>query len=99
MRVYETFLAYKHGGKRIAAARTRSMIKRWGEKEAVWRTVTNRNMSTRLDLLAKYGRVDCAYEQIILDFPDEFDPVLTAKAKANLARLPPQPSGNRDSAG
>ena len=88
VRVYEEFLAYKHGGKRIAASRTRTMIKRWGEKEAVRRTVTNLTMSTGLELLAKYGRLDCAYEQIILDFPREFDAALISKAKENLARLP-----------
>ena len=99
VRVYETFLAFKHGGKRIAASRTRSMIKRWGEKEAVRRTVTNLNMSTGLDLLAKYGRVDCAYEQIILDFPAEFDPVLIAKAKANLARLSSQTPAKENQVG
>jgi hypothetical protein len=90
VRVYEEFLAYKHDGKRIAASRTRSMIKRWGEKEAVRRTVTNLTMSTGLELLAKYNRLDCAYEQIILDFPDEFDSALIAKAHANLANLPPE---------
>ena len=92
VRVYEQFLAYKHGGKRIAASRTRTMIKRWGEKEAVRRTVTNMTMSTGLELLAKYDRLDCAYEQIILDFPDEFEAVLIFKAQQNLARLtlPPE---------
>jgi hypothetical protein len=90
VRVYEQFLAYKHGGKRISASRTRMMIKRWGEKEAVRRTVTNMTMSTGLELLAKYDRLDCAYEQIILDFPDEFDPPLIAKARENLARLASQ---------
>ena len=64
------------------------MIKRWGEKEAVRRTVTNMTMSTGLELLAKYDRLDCAYEQIILDFPDAFDPALITKARENLARLP-----------
>jgi hypothetical protein len=64
------------------------MIKKWGEKEAGRRTVTNLNMSTGLELLAKYGRVDCAYEQIILDFPEEFDEALLKKARENLARLP-----------
>jgi hypothetical protein len=88
VRVYEEFLAYKHGGKRISAARTRTMIKRWGEKEAVRRTVTNLKMSIGLDLLSKYGRLDCAYEQIILDFPDQFDATVSAKAQENLARLP-----------
>ncbi len=91
VRVYEQFLAYKHGGKRVAAARTKRMIERWGEKEAVRRTVTNLTMSTGLELLAKYGRLECAYEQIILDFPDEFDAATIAKARANLARLPRSP--------
>ncbi len=63
------------------------MIKRWGEKEAVRRTVMNMTMSTGLELLAKYDRLDCAYEQIILDFPDQFDPVVVVKAHENLARL------------
>ncbi len=88
VRVYEVFLANKHNGKRVGASRTKAMIKRWGEKEAVRRTVANLNMSTGLELLAKFERRDCAYEQIILDFPDEFDPQLIAKARANLARLP-----------
>jgi hypothetical protein len=43
------------------------MIQRWGEKEAVRRTVATLTMSSGLELLAKYGRLDCAYEQIILD--------------------------------
>jgi hypothetical protein len=88
VRIYEEFLARKHSGKRIRAARTNAMIKRWGEKEAVRRTVTNLNMSTGLELLAEYDRLDCAYEQIILDFPDEFDEALLKKARENLARLP-----------
>jgi hypothetical protein len=58
VRVYEQFLAYKHGGKRVRASRTRSMIDRWGEKEAVRRTVTNLDMSAGLELLAKYDRLD-----------------------------------------
>jgi hypothetical protein len=87
VRVYEEFLRHKHGGKRVRAARTNEMIRRWGEKEAVRRTVANLDMSNGLDLLARHGRLDCAYEQIILDFPAEFEPELIAKAKANLARL------------
>lgn len=88
VRVYEEFLAYKHDGKRISASRTKAMIKRWGEKEAVRRTVTNLTMSTGLELLAKYDRLDCAYEQVILDFPDQFEASVIAKARENLARLP-----------
>lgn len=88
VRVYEEFLAIKHEGKRIKASRTRTMIQRWGEEEAVRRTVRNLDMSNGLDLLAKYGRLDCAYEQIILDFPDRFDSETKMKAQANLDRLP-----------
>jgi len=87
VRVYEEFLARKHG-KNIRASRTNAMIKRWGEKEAVRRTVTNLDMSNGLELLAQYGRLDCSYEQIILDFPREFDQTLREKARANLRRLP-----------
>jgi hypothetical protein len=87
VRVYEEFLAHKHGGKRIRASRTRKMIKDRGEKEAVRRTVTNMSMSSGLELLAKHDRLDCAYEQIILDYPDEFDPAVIAKACLNLSGL------------
>jgi hypothetical protein len=80
-------LAYKRGAKRIAASRTKAMIKRWCEKEAVRRTLTKLS-STGPDLLAKIMRLDCAYEQIILDFSNEFDPKMTAKAAENLACLP-----------
>ena len=86
IRVYEAFLAHKHGGKRVPASRTKDMIKRHGEKEAVRRTVKNLNMSNGLELLEQHGRLDCAYEQIILDFPLEFDESLKVKARANLAR-------------
>jgi hypothetical protein len=65
------------------------MIERWGEKEAVRRLVTTHDKSTGLDLLNKMERLDCAFEQIILDFAGEYDndPQLLAKARANLARL------------
>jgi hypothetical protein len=44
-------------------------------------------MSNGLELLAKHGRLDCAYEQIIFDFPDEFEVKAIDKAHQNLARL------------
>lgn len=88
IRVNEEFLAYKHGSKRIGASRTRAMIERWGEKEAVRRTVVNLTTSTGLELLSKCGRLDCAWEQIILDFPGQFDAGFVAKTRENLARLP-----------
>jgi hypothetical protein len=63
IRVYKEFLAAKHGGKHIRAARSNRMMDRWGEKEAMRRTVTDLKMSNGLELLAKYGRLDCAYER------------------------------------
>ena len=87
-RVYGEFLAYKHGGTRVDASKIKAMIARWGEKEAVSRTVTKLTMSTGLELFAKYDRLDCAYEQIVLDFPGEYDAALVDKARENLARLP-----------
>ncbi len=88
LRVYEEGLTAKHG-RRQAAGRFRGMIKRWGEKEAVRRTVMTHDMSTGLEVLNQMKRLDCAFEQIILDFPEEYgnDPDLTTKAVANLARL------------
>lgn len=87
VRVYEVFLSRKHHGKRIRANRTRAMIDRWGAKEAVRRTVMNMDASTGLDTLFENDRLDCAYEQIIIDFPSEFGPDAVAKARANLARV------------
>jgi len=92
VRVYEEFLTVKHNGKKVRAARTNKMIRDWGEREAVRRTVTNLKMSNGLELLAKYDRLDCAYEQIILDFPDEYNAALISKARENLARLPKRPT-------
>jgi len=44
--------------------------------------------SPGLELLYKYRRLDCAYEQIILDFPQLFnDPALSDKARSNLASI------------
>ncbi len=86
VRVSEEFLKYKHG-RRVPTSRTKSMIVRWGHTEVVRRAVVNMNMSSDLELLAKYDRLDCAYEQIILDFPSEFETAVADKARANLCRL------------
>jgi hypothetical protein len=77
LRVYEEGLALKHG-RRQPAGRLRPMIMRWGEKETVRRTVANLDMSTGLEVLDQMKRLDCAFEQIILDFPEEYgnDPKL-----------------------
>jgi hypothetical protein len=88
LRVYQEGLNAKHG-RCQPASRLRPMIEKWGEGETVRRLVTTHDKSTGLDLLDKIGRLDCAFEQIILDFANEYDndPQLLAKAWANLARL------------
>jgi hypothetical protein len=86
IRVHEELLRKKNG-KRTAAARSRAMIRKLGEKGAVIQTVVTQDSSTTLALLAKYDRLDCVYEQIILDFPQEFEPHVVEKARQNLARL------------
>jgi hypothetical protein len=86
VRVYEELLRYKHG-RRQPAGRTRVTLKRYGEKEAVRRTVATGKASAGLELLAEHNRLDCAYEQIVLDFPDEFDAVTRARAQTILERL------------
>ena len=85
LRVYELFLVHKHAGKRIRAGYSRRMITVLGPKGAVERTVMKSASSTGFDLLRQFNRLDCSYEQIVIDFPDEFGPEVVLKAQHNLA--------------
>ncbi len=87
VRVLEAIRAYNDGGRRHTATRTRRMIKERGEIDAVRRTVMTHHTSQGLEDLAAHGRHDCAFEQIILDFPESFDAAAVAKARANLTAL------------
>jgi hypothetical protein len=95
LRVYEEGLSAKHG-RRQPAGRLRPMIERWGEKEAVRRLVATHDNSAGLDFLNKMERLDCAFEQIILDLAGEYDNdlQLLAAARANLTRLTLQRTGS-----
>lgn len=86
VRIYEELLQHKHG-RQQRASRTRAAIARHGEMEAVRRTVATGKASTGLALLNAHNRLDCSYEQIVLDFPNEFDASTRAKAQAILERL------------
>lgn len=88
VRVFEVILAHKHNGRRVPASRSRAMIRRWGERETIVRIVGAPGASPGLAVLAVHGRLDCTYERIVLDFPDQFHPDLVLKAQASLARLP-----------
>jgi hypothetical protein len=87
VRVLEEVRAYKNDGKRRPATRTRRMIAARGEIGAVRQTVMTHTTSSGLEELAAHGRLDCAFEQIILDFPEAFDEAAVAKAQANLGRF------------
>ncbi|MGA3402153.1 MAG: hypothetical protein ABSC95_23330 [Acetobacteraceae bacterium] len=54
VRVYEEFLAYRHGGKRIRASRTRTMISRWGENGG---SQTDGNQSHDVDWPRIVGKI------------------------------------------
>jgi hypothetical protein len=72
------------------ANRIRAAFKRedaGGVIGAVARTVLNNKMSSGLETLIHFGRLDLSFEQIILDFPDLFDAKTRNKAAANLAAL------------
>lgn len=97
VRVLEALRAYQDGGRRHPASRTRKMIKERGEIGAVRQTVMTHHTSQGLEDLAAQGRLDCAFEQIILDFPESFDQAAVTKARANLDRRTKAPSAPADS--
>ena len=86
VRVYRALLRHKHGYNQ-SASYTERAIKRYGAKEAVIRTVRKGKVTEGLRLLKKYGRLDCAYEQIVLDFPTEFPEDVVEKATTLLAEV------------
>ena len=71
MRVVEALYSVKNG-KTTIAARTRQSIKKHGPVEALRRIVAKKD-SPGLRVLADYNRLDCAFEQIVLDFPKIFE--------------------------
>jgi len=101
IRVLEALRKHNNGGRAQPASRTRGMIKRHGEVGAVRRLVMTHKTSRGLEDLAAYGRLDRAFEQIILDFPEAFDGAAVAKARANLeplAKAAPSPRHGEDDA-
>ncbi|MFO1037735.1 MAG: hypothetical protein U1E45_12880 [Geminicoccaceae bacterium] len=86
-RIYEAYLAHTTKAKRTPAQRIDAQVKRLGAKEVVARAVIAHDMSPGLEVFARHGRLDCAFERIVLDFADEFEPEVREKAQANLARL------------
>ncbi len=70
IRVVEALYSQKNG-KATRASRTRQSIARHGAVEALRRVIAKRD-SPGLRILAEHDRLDCAFEQIALDFPEIF---------------------------
>jgi hypothetical protein len=87
--VYEDCLSLAKG-KRTSAGRTRQMIKKLGEAETVRHIVASMTTSSGLATLVEFGRLDCSFEQLVIDFPSEFDAALSAKAEKNLNSIVPR---------
>ena len=70
LRVVEALYSMKNG-KPTRASRTRQSIARNGTAEAVRRVVAKKD-SPGLRILVENDRLDCAFEQIVIDFPSLF---------------------------
>lgn len=70
LRVVEALYSMKNG-KPTRASRSRQSIARHGTAEALRRIIAKRD-SPGLRVLADNDRLDCAFEQVALDFPDIF---------------------------
>lgn len=85
LRVVEALYSRKNG-KPTRASRTRQSIARHGTAEAVRRVVAKRD-SPGLRILVDNDRLDCAFEQIVIDFPAVFQDGTTLEiATATLQR-------------
>lgn len=86
LRTYEGLLEHKHGRKQ-AAGYTRRDIKEHGHREALIRTIRRGKKTDGLKLLQEHGRLDCAYEQIALDFVPEMPDDVVELARRTLESL------------
>ena len=84
LRVLEASLSLKNN-RRQAAGYTRRSLRDNGPVEALRKVIAKRD-STGLRTLAEYGRLDCSFEQIALDFPEHFNPETLAIARETLRR-------------
>lgn len=84
VRVYRVLLKHKHG-RNQAAGYTEREIKQYGPREALIRTIRRGRQTDGLKLLAKHGRLDCAYEQIAIDHANDMPEDVVEKARRLLA--------------
>lgn len=83
LRVYRELLKHKHG-RNQAAGYTEREIRQYGPREALIRTIRRGKRTDGLRLLAEHKRLDCAYEQIAVDFAHEMPEDVVAQAKKTL---------------
>jgi hypothetical protein len=86
VRVYRALLKHKHG-RNQAAGYTEREIRDYGPREALIRTIRRGKKTEGLKTLAENGRLDCAYEQIAIDFAAEMPEDVVDRARQTLAEL------------
>ena len=86
VRVYRALLKHKHG-RNQAAGYTEREIKQHGPREALIRTIRRGKKTDGLMMLAEHDRLDCAYEQIAIDYHAELPEDVVKRARQTLAEL------------
>ena len=90
VRVYRALLKHKHG-RNQAAGYTEREIKKYGPREALMRTILRGKKTDGLMMLAEHDRLDCAYEQIAIDFAAELPEDVVERARQTLAEFKTNP--------
>jgi hypothetical protein len=86
VRVYRALLKHKHG-RNQAAGYTEREIRDYGPRGALIRTIRRGKKTEGLKTLAENGRLDCAYEQIAIDFATEMPEDVVDRARQTLAEI------------
>jgi hypothetical protein len=86
VRVYRELLKHKHG-RNQAAGYTEREIRQYGPREALIRTIRRGKKTDGLRLLAAHARLDCAYEQIAIDYAQEMPEDVVERARQTLAEF------------
>jgi hypothetical protein len=86
LRVYREMLRHKHG-RNQAAGYTERDIKKHGPTGALIATIRRGKKTDGLKVLESFGRLDCSYEQIAVDFASQLPEDVVEKARKMLAEL------------
>jgi hypothetical protein len=86
VRVYRELLKHKHG-RNQAAGYTEREIRQYGPREALIRTIRRGKKTDGLKTLAEHERLDCAYEQIAIDYANEMPEDVVHRAQETLAEF------------